>query len=362
MSAQREHDLVLLGATGFAGRLAAAHLAQHAPPGLRIALAGRSADRLSATRDSLGPAAADWPLVTADSAEAASMDALAHSARVVATAAGPYRPHGLLLAEACAVHGTHYADLAGEVLFMRESAERLHAVAQRSGARIVHACGFDSIPSDLGMLLLHEAARDAGAGDLEQATLVVRVARGGVSGGTMSSMRVHADEVRGDPALGRIVRDPYALSPDRSAEPDLGPQRDLLGLERDDDLGLWLAPFVMAPVNTRVVRRSNALLGVGLRAAPALPRGRRGARGHGARAAAGGGDRRRPRGAAARPRLRAGARAARPPAALAGRGTGRRDPPPRPVPHRDPRADVIGRAARWPASARRATRATRRPR
>ncbi len=261
MSAQREHDLVLLGATGFAGRLAAAHLAQQAPPGLRIALAGRSADRLRDTRTALGPAAARWPIVTADGTRAASMDALARSARVVATAAGPYRAHGLLLAEACAVHGTHYADLAGEVLFMRETARRLHAVAERSGARIVHACGFDSVPSDLGMLLVHEAARERGAGDLERATLVVRVARGGVSGGTIASMRTHVDEVRRDPALGRIVRDPYALSPDRSAEPDLGPQRDLLGLERDEDLGMWLAPFVMAPVNTRVVRRSNALLG-----------------------------------------------------------------------------------------------------
>jgi short subunit dehydrogenase-like uncharacterized protein len=142
---------------------------------------------------------------------------------------------------------------------MRESAERHHDAAAASGARIVHACGFDSIPSDLGVLLLHQAARADGAGDLEATTLVVQGMKGGVSGGTVASLKGQLDEIKGRSDLQRIVADPYALSPDRAAEPDLGPERDLRGVERDDQLGIWVGPFVMAAANTRVVRRSNAL-------------------------------------------------------------------------------------------------------
>jgi short subunit dehydrogenase-like uncharacterized protein len=258
---QRGLDIVVFGATGFVGRLTAEHLAGQAPDGVRVGLAGRSAQRLAAVRDALGPAAAGWPLVVADLEDPASLRALAARARVVASTAGPYRRGGLALVEACVSAGADYADLAGEVLFMRDSAGRHHAGAAAAGVRIVHACGFDSIPSDLGVLTLHETARADAAGELEDTTLVVTGARGGVSGGTIASMRGQLEELRADPSLRRIVADPYALSPDRAAEPDPGAQPDLRGVRRDDDLGGWLGPFVMAPVNTRVVRRSNALLG-----------------------------------------------------------------------------------------------------
>jgi short subunit dehydrogenase-like uncharacterized protein len=144
---------------------------------------------------------------------------------------------------------------------MRAMIAGYHARAAASGARVVHTCGFDSIPSDLGVLLLHQHAKQAGAGDLEDTTLIVRAIRGAPSGGTIDTMRVTVDEAKADKAARRVMADPYALSPDRDAEPDLGNERDPMGPVHDDELGGWFAPFVMGTVNTRVVRRSNALQG-----------------------------------------------------------------------------------------------------
>jgi short subunit dehydrogenase-like uncharacterized protein len=255
----REHDVVVFGATGFVGRLTAGYLAEHAPPGTRVALGGRSLDKLERVRSELGPEAAEWPLFVADCHDEQALAQLAAASRVVATTVGPYYRYGLPLVEACAAAGTHYADLTGEVLFMRRSIDAAHATATASGARIVHTCGFDSIPSDLGVLLLHEHASANGAGDLEDTTLVVKALSGGISGGTIDSMRGQLDEAKADKASRRLMGDPYSLSPDRSREPDLGSERDPMGVVHDPELGGYLAPFVMGTVNTRVVRRSNAL-------------------------------------------------------------------------------------------------------
>jgi short subunit dehydrogenase-like uncharacterized protein len=259
MSAERELDIVVYGATGFVGRLTAAYLAAHAPEQVRVGLGGRSRERLEAARAELGDRAAGWPLIAADAHDRAALDALAARTRVVATTVGPYRRYGDALVDACAHAGTHYADLTGEVPFMRETIDRLDVVARDAGARIVHTCGFDSIPSDLGVLLTHRAAQADGAGDLEDTTFVLGAVRGGFSGGTLATLKGELDEMRRDRALARLAADPYALSPDRDAEPDLGDERDLRGVERLEDAGTWVAPFVMAAINTRVVRRSNAL-------------------------------------------------------------------------------------------------------
>ena len=253
--------MVLFGATGFAGRLVAGYLAGHAPAGVRIGLAGRSPRRLADARAQLGAAASAWPLLVADSADPVSLAALARAARVVVTTVGPYRAHGMALVQACAEAGTDYADLTGEVLFIRDSIDRCHEVAARAGARIVHCCGFDSVPSDLGVLLLHQAARADDAGDLQDTTLVVTALRGGISGGTLASMMGQQAEVRASAQRRRVADDPYALSPDRAAEPDLGDERDLDWVRYDGDLRTWTGPFAMAGINTRVVRRSNALQG-----------------------------------------------------------------------------------------------------
>jgi short subunit dehydrogenase-like uncharacterized protein len=250
----RELDVVLFGATGFVGKLTAEYLARAAPAEARIGLAGRNQEKLERVRESLADVAGDWPLIVADSADEKALASLAARTTAVATTVGPYRRYGMPLVEACASAGTHYADLTGETLFMRETIERFDAPARQSGARIVHNCGFDSIPSDIGVAVLHDAA-----GELTDTTLVVRRLKGGVSGGTIASMKGTVDDVKRDRSLLKAIGDPYALSPNRDAEPDLGSEGDLRGAEYSEELETWLGPFVMAQVNTRVVRRSNAL-------------------------------------------------------------------------------------------------------
>jgi len=257
----RDLDIIVYGATGFAGVLVAEHLAGHAPEGTRIGLAGRSAARLEAVRDRLG---VDWPVFVADAAAEPELATLAAAAHVVLTTVGPYAKYGRALAHACAAAGTDYVDLTGEVLFARASADENHELARSTGARIVHSCGFDSVPSDLGVHALFERISADGAGELTDTTLVVTSMRGGFSGGTIDSMRHQIDMVKSDRDLRRLAASPYSLSPDRPGEPDLGRQEDVLTLPGpavDPALRGTLAPFLMAPYNTRVVRRSNALRG-----------------------------------------------------------------------------------------------------
>ncbi len=260
--ASRTYDIVVFGATGFVGRLTAAYLAEHLPDGTSVALAGRSAAKLEAARRSLPVSAAQWPLIEADSTDATSLRALAESAKVVITTVGPYAKYGLPLTTACAEAGTDYVDLTGEVLFARESIDTNHDIASRTGARIVHSCGFDSIPSDLGVHVLHAAVAKDDAGELTDTTLVVSSMRGGVSGGTVDSLRTQIEVVKKDGALRRLAARPYSLSPDRSLEPNLGRQADVALVNGKDiapGVRGWKAPFVMASYNTRVVRRSNSL-------------------------------------------------------------------------------------------------------
>ena len=259
MSTDRELDVVLFGATSFVGRLCAEYLVRAAPPEVRVGLAGRSRERLGELQASFGGRAADWPLLVADTNDQQSLNELASSTRVLATTVGPYRRYGMGVVEACASAGTHYADLNGEVLFMREAIDRFDGLAAGNGARIVHSCGFDSIPSDLGVLLLHEAVTADGAGELQDTTLVVRAMKGGPSGGTIASLQGTVDDARSSPELAHLLADPYALSPDRDAEPRLGPEGDLRGVRNDHELGMWVGPFIMGSINTRAVRRSNAL-------------------------------------------------------------------------------------------------------
>lgn len=179
-TSSREHDLVLYGATGFVGRLLAAYIAEHAPAGMRVGLAGRSTSRLEAVRSQLPAAAHEWTLIEADSEDTASIAAMAATTRVLFTTVGPYAKHGLPVVEACARAGTHYADLAGEVSFVREAMDR-----------------YD---------------------DLAKVQLVAR-AKAGISGGTLESMRGQLDAMRSSTALRSLAADPYALSPDRTREP-----------------------------------------------------------------------------------------------------------------------------------------------
>ncbi|MEE2032999.1 saccharopine dehydrogenase family protein [Rhodococcus chondri] len=264
MTASRELDIVVYGATGFVGRLTAAYLAAHLPGGVTVGLAGRSRARLESVRSELGDDAAQWTVIEADSGDPESLAAMAAATRVVISTVGPYAKYGLPLVQACAEAGTDYVDLTGEVLFHRESIDRFDDIARRTGARIVHSCGFDSIPSDLGVHALHRAAQADDAGPLTDTTFVLTSMRGGVSGGTIDSLRLQLDAIRKDSAARRIAVRPYSLSPNPNREPDLGRQNDFAvvdGKSIAPELSGWKAPFVMASYNTRVVRRSNALTG-----------------------------------------------------------------------------------------------------
>ncbi len=256
----RAHDLVVYGATGFVGRLVAGYLAERAAGSLRVGLAGRSRDRLLAVREELPAAAREWPVLVADSTDAAALTELAAASRVLISTVGPYLRYGLPVVEACARAGTHYADLTGEVLFHREAIDLVDATARDSGARIVHSCGYDSVPSDLGVLLLADRARELDAGGLTD-VLLIATARGGVSGGTVDSMRAQFEAVALDRSRRQVLGDPYALSPDRASEPPARQPADSPSPGRRGPDSVWTAPFVMASYNTRVVRRSNALQG-----------------------------------------------------------------------------------------------------
>jgi short subunit dehydrogenase-like uncharacterized protein len=261
---QREFDIVLYGATGFVGKLTALYLAK-AGGDARIALAGRSQDKLLAVRETLGETAQSWSVITADASQPSTLDAMAARTQVVVTTVGPYNRYGLPLVAACAGAGTDYADLTGEPMFMREAIDRYHKQAIDTGARIVHACGFDSIPSDLSVYALYRRASDDDTGALVDTNFVVRKMAGGLSGGTVASITDVVRAASGDPETRRLLEDPYTLTPDRAAEPDFGAQPDYpwrRGTQIAPELdGIWTAGFMMASTNTRVVRRSNALQG-----------------------------------------------------------------------------------------------------
>lgn len=256
----RLYDIVIFGATGFTGRLVAEHLVRHHGSAARLALAGRDARKLAAVRDALAadvPLARELPLLVADAHDAVALSRVASEARVVATTVGPYAKYGETLVAACAKHGTHYCDLTGEVTFMRRMIDRHHAEAVESGARIVHTCGYDSIPSDLGARFVALAYQARYGEQPERVLHAAGEARGGASGGTVASALELMEESSRDRSVRRLLADPYALVPEGPRGRD---RREQMGVRFDHTLGLWTGPFVMAAVNARVVRRTNALL------------------------------------------------------------------------------------------------------
>jgi short subunit dehydrogenase-like uncharacterized protein len=252
-------DLIVFGATGFTGRLVAEYLQQTCGQGGPVswALAGRSHDKLARVRQQIG-APDGLPLLHADADDAASLAALVAQARVVLTTVGPYQLYGEPLLRACADAGTDYVDLCGEPAWMAQMIARHDAAARASGARIVFSCGFDSIPFDLGVLYLQsEALRRFGA-PLQRVRGRVRVMKGGFSGGTLASALATMQAAGRDPALARLLADPFALTPGfRGA-----PQPDGDGAAYDPAARSWTAPFVMAAINTKNVHRTHALRGL----------------------------------------------------------------------------------------------------
>jgi short subunit dehydrogenase-like uncharacterized protein len=252
---RREFDLVVWGATGYVGGLLAASIAEVAPPGLRWALGGRDERRLTALRAALPAAPA---VLVADAFDEASLNAMTRRTRVVASTVGPYAEYGTPLVAACVAGGSDYADITGEVAWMRRSIEAFDAPARATGVRLVHACGLDSLPSDLGVWLLQRTALQRHGRPCHDVTHVVGPLRGGLSGGTVASTLGVLASASRDPAVRGALADPDVLAPGAVPAPS---SREPWWPQRAPDARHWTAPFPMAAVNTRVVRRTRALLG-----------------------------------------------------------------------------------------------------
>ena len=254
--ADRDLDLILFGATSFVGRITSRHLAARADPALRWAIAGRDPTKLAEVAVATG---ADVEQIVADAEDPAAVRSLASRARVVVSTVGPYVRYGSPLVAAVAASGTQYCDLTGEPQWVRTMIDAHHEEAVGSGARVVHACGFDSIPSDLGVLFTQRQAIARFGEPCTSIAMRVTTLKGGASGGTIASMMDVVTAARSDPAAREVLRNPYALAP--AGQRSGPPQPNVLGPTLDRAGGGWVGPFVMAVPNTRIVHRTHALLG-----------------------------------------------------------------------------------------------------
>jgi short subunit dehydrogenase-like uncharacterized protein len=260
----RRFDVVVFGATGFTGKLVAEYFAEHArKSGVRWTIAGRNEAKLEALRRDLAkkdPTLADLPIFVADSHDIDALDRLVPETRVVCTTVGPYAKYGLDLARACARHGTSYCDLSGEPNFVRSVIDECHDVARATQARLVDCAGYDSIPSDLGVHMAWDHARRTHGEGLSWAKVFTGRTRGAASGGTVASALGLMEAAKASREVRRLLLDPHGLDPEPAPYPRDPFEDDQRGVRFDKDIGRWTAPFVMASINARVVRRSHALL------------------------------------------------------------------------------------------------------
>lgn len=254
----KKYDIVVYGATGFTGRLVAEYLNKQYgnDDDLSWAMAGRSRAKLESVRTEMG-LPEDTPLLVADTGNEASMKAMVDSTRVVITTVGPYQLYGSTLVGLCANSGTDYVDLCGESVWMRHMIDAHESAAKESGARIVFSCGFDSIPSDLGIFYLQKIAEQRTGQTCRTVRGRVRGMKGTFSGGTAASLQASIKAAKTDPEILKLAIDPFALTPGFT-----GPkQPDGDHVVYSQELKSWVAPFIMAAINTRNIHRSNALLG-----------------------------------------------------------------------------------------------------
>ncbi|MFT4517980.1 MAG: short subunit dehydrogenase-like uncharacterized protein [Halioglobus sp.] len=259
----RTYDVVVWGATGFTGQLVVQYLADTYGVGdtLNWAIAGRNQSKLEEVRKKALPDSLRGrvDIIIADSEDDASLAALASQTKVLCSTVGPYAKYGTSVVAACVDAGTDYCDLTGEVQWMARIIEAYQSKAEASGARIVHTCGFDSIPFDMGNWFVQESMHEKHGVYANEVKTRVAGFSGGASGGTIASMLNMVDELKSDPSLRKLMADPYSLNP--TGTPPGNDGADQTGAVFDPDFDQWTAPFIMAAVNTRVVRRSNALLG-----------------------------------------------------------------------------------------------------
>jgi short subunit dehydrogenase-like uncharacterized protein len=258
MKPSSKFDIVVYGATGFTGRLVAEYLATQYrdDPQLKWAMAGRSLDKLATVRDAIG-APADTPLIVADASDPSALNAMIGQAKSIVTTVGPYLLYGNELVAACAASGTDYFDLCGEVPWMRRIIDAHQAAAERSGARIMFSCGYDSVPFELGVFYCQETAKKVLGAPAPRVKGRIRAMKGTFSGGTAASGKAVFDAALKDPSLLPLVRDHFALTPGFEGPKQPPGNRPVF----DDAMQMWLAPFFMSNINTRNVHRSNLLTG-----------------------------------------------------------------------------------------------------
>ena len=250
----REFDIIVYGATGYTGRLVAEYLKDKT--GLKWAMAGRSADKLAEVRNLIG-AAAETPLIIADASDPTSLEDMVKRTKVVLTTVGPYQLYGNELVAACVANGTDYTDLCGEPAWMRQKIDQHDAAAKASGARIVFSAGFDSIPFDLGVLMLEKHCMETFGAPAPRVKGRVRAMKGTFSGGTAASLKATMAAAGKDPAVIGYLTNPFSLAGDFEGPPQPAGNKP----EYDESLGSWATNFVMAPINTKNVHRTNHLLG-----------------------------------------------------------------------------------------------------
>lgn len=256
----RQYDLVVFGATGFVGKLLCQYLTEQVGihGAVRWAAAGRSQAKLTQLAESLGSSADPLPSLTADATDPSSLRDLCSQTRVLVSTVGPYALYGEPVVKACVDTGTDYCDLTGEFQWIRRMIQTYEQAAQQSGARIVHCCGFDSVPSDLGVYYLQQQAQERFGKPCVRVKMRVKAAQGGVSGGTSASAMNLVEEATHNPAIQDERMDPYSLCLGRSHPTRR--ESTLIPVQHDDAFHQWATPFVMAEVNSRIVFRTNALL------------------------------------------------------------------------------------------------------
>ncbi len=257
---QHKYGIVLYGATSFVGQLVAEYLqkllaAKGKDNEVSWAIAGRNQQKLEQVKTQLGNT--DLPIIIADSEDADSLTKMVTQAQVIISTVGPYLKYGEPLIKACAENGTDYVDLTGEALFIKDMLDKYQQTAKESGARIINSCGFDSLPSDLGVLFTQNYAQKEYGEYCETINMRVKAAKGGLSGGTVSSMATIFEELGKDKSLRKQMANPYLLNDDDN-RPNVRQQNVNLP-QWDAENERWVAPFIMASINTRIVHRSNQL-------------------------------------------------------------------------------------------------------
>ncbi len=261
----RKFDIVVMGATGFTGKLVVEYLLDNygvENEQFSWAIAGRSTKKLQKLKNSLSDihtSSLAIPEIIADSLDKDSLDKMASNCRVIISTVGPYLKYGHLLLQSCVENGTHYCDLTGEVPFIKQSIDQFNQLAKKNNCRIIHSCGFDSVPSDIGVFLLQEEAKRRFGQICSKVSYYVHGMGGGFSGGTIDSGINVYQYVVDKPDLQKAIRDPYSLVPDHAKTKTLN-STSLRTVKWDRNVNRWICPFVMAGINTKIVRRSNGLM------------------------------------------------------------------------------------------------------